>query len=76
MAMHVSNFDLLVKWEFQLFEQLSLYRDEKDFATTLNSLIFPKQFQLISKLMSKASKFTDQEIIELFHLGDKFLISG
>ena len=76
MAMHVSNFDLLVKWEFQLFEQLSLYRDEKDFATTLNSLISPKQFQLISKLMSKASKFTDQEIIELFHLGDKFLISG
>ena len=67
---------LLIQWEFQFFKQFSIYRDEEDFSTALNSLISQQQFQLITKLMSKAKKYTSQEVIELFKLGDKFLVSG
>ena len=67
---------LLIQWEFQFFKQFSIYRDEEDFSTALNSLISQQQFQLITKLMSKAKKYTSQEVIELFKLGDKFFVSG
>ncbi len=70
------DIDLLIQWEFQFFKYFSLYRDEKDFTTTLNSLISLPQFQLISKLMSGESEFSHPELIELFQLGDKFLASG
>ena len=68
--------NLLIKWEFQLFKQLYIYKDEQDFQIALDSLISHQQFQLISKLMSEEKKFSSQEIIELFQLGDKFLVSG
>ena len=68
--------NLLIKWEFQLFKQLYIYKDEQDFQIALDSLISHQQFQLISKLMSEKKKFSSQEIIELFQLGDKFLVSG
>ena len=72
----VCNVDLLVQWGFQFFKCFSLYKDEEDFITVLNSLISQQQFQLVSKLMSRARKFTSQEIIELFQFGDKFFVSG
>ena len=70
------DIDLLIQWEFQFFKYFSLYKEEEDFSTALNSLISHRQFQLITKLMSEASEFSEQEIIELFQLGDKFLASG
>ncbi len=68
--------DLLIQWEFQFFKYFSIYRDEEDFITALNSIISHRQFQLISKLMSKKGKFSSQEVVDLFKLGDKFLVSG
>ena len=76
MAMNVNDFNLLIQWGFQLFDQLSPYKDEEDFIVAFNFLISQQQFQLISKLMSKESKLSSQEIFELFQLGDKFLVSG
>ena len=76
MAMNVNDFNLLIQWGFQLFDQLSRYKDEEDFIVAFNFLISQQQFQLISKLMSKESKLSSQEIFELFQLGDKFLVSG
>ena len=70
------NIDLLIQWEFQFFKHFAIYKDEEDFTTALNSLISHEQFQLISKLMSKESEFNSQEVIELFQLGDKFLVYG
>ena len=70
------DIDLLIQWEFQLFKYFSVYRDEEDFTTALNSLIPQQQFQLISKLMSNEGGFSSQEMVELFQLGDKFLIYG
>ena len=72
----VCDIDLLIQWEFQFFKQFSIYKDEEDFFTALNSLLSHKQFQLLSKFMTKASKFSGQEMVELFKLGDKFLVSG
>lgn len=76
MAINLADFYLLIQWEFQFFKQFTIYKDEDDFKTGLNSLISQQQFQLISKLMSKENKFSSQEAIELFQLGDKFLVSG
>ena len=76
MAMNVNDFNLLIQWGFQLFDQLSPYKDEEDFIVAFNFLISQQQFQLISKLMSKESKLSSQEIFEVFQLGDKFLVSG
>ncbi len=70
------NIDLLISGNFNCLSKLSLYKDEEDFTTALNSLISHEQFQLISKLMSKESEFNSQEVVELFQLGDKFLVSG
>ena len=72
----VCNVDSFIQWGFQFFKCFSLYKDEEDFTSAFNSLISQQQFQLISKLMSRAKKFTSQEVIELFQFGDKFFVSG
>ena len=74
--MNANDFDLLIQWGFQLFEEFSSYKDEEDSIIALNSLISQQQFQLITKLISKESEFSNQEVIELFQLGDKFLATG
>ena len=76
MAINVNDFNLLIQWGFQLFEEFSSYKDEEDSTVAFNSLISQQQFQLITKLISKESEFSNQEVIELFQLGDKFLATG
>ena len=73
---NASDVDLLIQWEFLLFKQFSMHKDEQDFTAALNSLISLQQFQLISKLMSNEGRFNSQEMVELFQLGDKFLVAG
>lgn len=67
----------LIDWEFQLFNRILVYRDDEDFSPTLSTFISAKQFWLLSKVMSEEqAEFTDDELFEIFSLGDKFLAAG